>query len=194
MIVFLVGNTSWKRWKCHLRDSRFQNFLRGWGGVGWGGLLFFISNLNWLIINSTVLFKKWDLLEFLWGKAIFGNVKRLNLFCFRGLCPLDPQRGSAPVPRPGPRQPPNTSPVERLLAPIAVYFQNISTYFKSYWQPWFTEISSEVKWGKDTGRQLENPPYHICPSSDTQQLRSPWKFSRIHWSLCHLWLSFSSLK
>lgn len=139
MIVFLVGNTSWKRWKCHLRDSRFQNFLRGWGG-----LLFFISNLNWLIINSTVLFKKWDPLEFLWGKAIFGNVKRLNLFCFRGLCPLDPQRGSAPVPRLGPRQPPNTSPVERLPAPIAVYFQNISTYFKSYWQP----IYRDFQWGK----------------------------------------------
>ena len=90
--------------------------------------------------------------------------------------------GSAPVPCRGPRQPPNPLPVEGPPAPIPVYFQNISTYFKSYWQPWFTEISGELKWGKDTGRQLENPPYHICSSSDTQQLRSPWKFSKIHWS------------
>lgn len=175
-----MGNTSWKRWKWHLRDSRFQNFRCGSGEVG--GLLFFISHPNWLIINSTVLFKKWDLLEFLWGQAIFGNVKRLNSFCFRGLCPLDPQWGCAPVPRQGPWRPPNPSPVGGPLAPIAIDFQNISTYFKSYWQPWFTEISGELKWGKDTGRQLKNPPHHICPSSDTQHLRSPLKFSKIHWS------------
>lgn len=41
--------------------------------------------------------RKWNLLKFLWGKTIFGNVKTLNSSCFRGLCPLYPQQGSAPV-------------------------------------------------------------------------------------------------
>lgn len=103
MIVFLVGNTPWKCWKWHLLDYQFLNFLRGWSGGGVPTI--FISHLNWLVINSTVLFKKWDLLEFLWGKAIFGNVKMLNSFCFRGRYPLDPKQGSAPVPRWGPGRP-----------------------------------------------------------------------------------------
>lgn len=186
MIVFLVGNTSWKRWKCHLRDSRFQNFLRGWGGVGWGGATIFYQQSQLTNHQYYCSFQEVRPVRISLRKGNFWQCQKVKLILLPGALP--------PVPRPGPRQPPNTSPVERLPAPIAVYFQNISTYFKSYWQPWFTEISSEVKWGKDTGRQLENPPYHICPSSDTQQLRSPWKFSRIHWSLCHLWLSFSSLQ
>ena len=62
-------------------------------------------------------------------KVNFWQCQTLNAFCFR----------SAPVPRWGRQPPPDPSLVWGPLAPIAVYFQNITVYFKSYWQPWVLE-------------------------------------------------------
>ena len=59
----------------------------------------------------------------------------LNSFCFRRLCPLDPQRGSAPVPCWGHQLPLDPSLVWVPSAHIAVYFQNITVSFKSYLLP-----------------------------------------------------------
>ena len=50
------------------------------------------------------------LLALLSGEPISASAKTSNPFCFRGLRPLDPQRGAAPVPRWGPRRPPDPSP------------------------------------------------------------------------------------
>ena len=79
-------------------------------------------------------------------KVYFWQCQTLNSFCFQGLHPLDPQRGSAPVPRWGCQPPPDPSFVWGPSAPIAVYFQNITVYFKSYWQPWTTvkELSAAL--------------------------------------------------
>ena len=112
------GNTSWKCWKWHLQDSRFQNFLGG------GGAYYFLSAIHFKTY--------WEQIR----KVNFWQCRTLNSFCFRGLLPLDPQRGSAPVPCWGHQPPPDPSFVWEPLAPIAVYFQNITVYFKSYWQPW----------------------------------------------------------
>ena len=43
------------------------------------------------------------LLALLLGEPILASAKTSYPFCLRGLRPLDPQRGAAPVPRWGPR-------------------------------------------------------------------------------------------
>ena len=61
------------------------------------------------------------LLALLSGEPISASAKTSNPFCFRGLRPLDPQRGTAPVPRWGPRRPPDPSPPWGPPAPSATY-------------------------------------------------------------------------
>ena len=58
------------------------------------------------------------LLAYLSGEPFSASAKTSNPFCFRGLCPLDPQRGSAPVPRWGPRRPPDPLPSGGPPAPV----------------------------------------------------------------------------
>ena len=56
-------------------------------------------------------------------KVNFWQCRRLNSFCFQGLCPLDPQQGFTPVPRWGRQPPPDPSLVWRPSAPIASTFK-----------------------------------------------------------------------
>ena len=98
------------------RLYRFQNFLGG------GGAYYF------LISHALQNLLRIDKIR----KVKFWQCQTLNSFCFRGLCSLDPPRGSAPVPRWGHQPPPDPSLVWGPAAPIAVYFQNITVYFKSY--------------------------------------------------------------
>ena len=61
------------------------------------------------------------LLALLSGEPISASAKTSNSFCLRGLCPLDPQRGAAPVPCGGPRLPPDPSSPGGPPAPSAAY-------------------------------------------------------------------------
>ena len=72
------------------------------------------------------------LLALLSGEPISASVKTSNLFYFQGLRPLDPQRGPAPVPCWGPRQPPDPLSPGGPLAPSAAYSLYFSGYFKSF--------------------------------------------------------------
>ena len=108
-----MGNTSWKCWKWHLQDSRFQNFLQG---GGW--LLFFISHP---LQNLYRIDKESQFLE-------MSNIKFI-LLRGTGALPLYPAGG---VSRP---QTPCLYGGQRPHS-IAIYFQNITLYFKSYWQCW----------------------------------------------------------
>jgi len=51
-----MGNTSWKHWKWHLQDFRFQNFLGG------GAYYFFIiQNIDGTLIQTAEMTKmKWN--------------------------------------------------------------------------------------------------------------------------------------
>ena len=66
-----------------------------------------------------------------------------NPFCSRDPHPLGPQRVSAPVRYPagglgGPQTP-------CLMGPGAIYFQEFSSYFKSFSQTWTTYLGDEIK-------------------------------------------------
>ena len=120
--------------KWHLQDSRFQRCLGG------GGAYYFLSAIHFKTY--------WELIR----KVNFWQCQTLNSFCFRGLCPLKDPTGLCPCTPLGASAPPDSSLVWGPSAPIAIYFQNITVYFKSYWQPWLLAI----RWNKQL---LNLPPY-----------------------------------
>ena len=73
------------------------------------------------------------MLAFLSGEPISASAQTSNPFCFRGLCPLDPQHGTAPVLRWGPWRPPN--PQCHLLTFILRLLQIILTTLPIEHQP-----------------------------------------------------------
>ena len=87
---------------------------------------------NKKIIIDDVHSKYSGLLALLLGEPISASLKTSNVFSFRVLRPLDPQRSTAPVPRWGPRQPPDPSPPGGPPVPSAAYSLSFSGYFKSF--------------------------------------------------------------
>ena len=132
MVVFLVGNTSWKCWKWHLQDSRFQRCLGG------GGAYYFLSAIHFKTY--------WEQIR----KVNFWQRRTLNSFCFWGFVPCAPN-GLCPCTHWGRQPPPDPWLVWGPSAPVAVYFQNITVYFKSYWQPCFL---LSFDWGLSCKLQL----------------------------------------
>ena len=68
------------------------------------------------------------------GEQILAIMKTSNLFCSRGLRPLDPQQGTAPVPRWGPGWFTGSLRGRGPLSSSAGYFFLFSCYLKT-WQP-----------------------------------------------------------
>ena len=110
------GNTSWKCCKWHLQYSGFQRCLGG------GGAYYFLSAIHFKTY--------WEQIR----KVNFWQRRTLNSFCFWGFVPCAPNR-LCPCTHWGRQPPPDPWLVWGPSAPVAVYFQNITVYFKSYWQP-----------------------------------------------------------
>ena len=80
--------------------------------------------MKWEIKKIDDVHSKYSgLLALLSVEPISASAKTSNPFCFRGLRPLDPQRGAAPVPRWGPRRPP-VPPTHFNSPPTSNHFDN----------------------------------------------------------------------
>ena len=91
-------------------------------GVVGGGAYYFLSAIHFKTY--------WEQIR----KVNFWQRRTLNSFCFWGFVPCAPN-GLCPCTHWGRQPPPDPWLVWGPSAPVAVYFQNITVYFKSYWQP-----------------------------------------------------------